>query len=566
MWTQNYIPVGNLWLSALLASLPVFVLLFLIGVKRKPAWISALSGLGAAAVVALFLYGMPVGMVLNSAIYGALFGLFPIGWIVFWAIVLYKVCEKTGKFEIIKDSIGGLTDDRRLQALMIAFAFGAFIEGAAGFGTPVAVAAAMLTGLGFAPFYAAGICLLANTAPVAFGSIGIPVVTLARITGLNEMELSAWVGRICAPISIFVPAYLIMVMGGVRGLSGVLPAVAVCGVAFASAQYFVSNFVGPQLTDILGALAAIFALVLLLKVWKPSDKFELADSRPMAAPKKHSIGEIVLAWSPYLFLVFFVLLSGLSGNAIIKGWFRGGAFDFVAAALDAVNDLLVKGTFRWDWPGLAGNIIQGDPVVKVPGPYPADQTSYELALLKASGTACLAASVASMFVLRLPFGEYVEIVRDTGKRMSTSLLTIASVLALAYLLNFCGATATMGMAFSATGALFPFFSAMLGWLAVFLTGSDTSANALFGNLQVVTANTLNLDPTLMAASNSAGGVMGKMISLQSIAVAAAATGMASSDESKLFRFTLGHSIFLASMLGLIVLLYAYVITWPLPGQ
>jgi lactate permease len=566
MWTQNYVPVGNLWVSALLASLPVFVLLFLIGVKRKPAWVSALSGLGAAVLVALFLYGMPPAMVANSVVYGALFGLFPIGWIVFWAIVLYKVCEKTGKFEIIKDSIGGLTDDRRLQALMIAFAFGAFIEGAAGFGTPVAVAAAMLTGLGFAPFYAAGICLLANTAPVAFGSIGIPVVTLARITGLNEMELSAWVGRICAPISVFVPAYLILVMGGVRGLGGVLPAVAVCGVAFASAQYFVSNFIGPQLTDILGALAAILALVALLKVWKPSGSFTLADSRPMAAPKKHALGEIVLAWSPYLFLVFFVLLSGLSGNAIIKGWFRGGALNFIAAALDAANDFLIKGTFRWDWPGLAGNIIQGDPVVKVPGPYPADQTSYELALFKASGTACLMASLVSMFVLRLPVGDYLGIVKDTAKRMSLSLLTIASVLALAYVLNFCGATATMGMAFSATGASFPYFSAMLGWLAVFLTGSDTSANALFGNLQVVTAKTLGLDPTLMAASNSAGGVMGKMISLQSIAVAAAATGMATSDESKLFRFTLGHSVFLASMLGLIVLLYAYVIHWPLPGQ
>jgi lactate permease len=422
----------------------------------------------------------------------------------------------------------------------------------------------MLTGLGFSPFYAAGICLLANTAPVAFGSIGIPVVTLARITGLSEAGLSAWVGRICAPISIFIPAYLILVMGGMKGLSGVLPAAAVCGIAFAGAQFFVSNYVGPQLTDILGALAALLALVALLKVWKPSDKFVLAESRATAAPKAHGFGSVLLAWSPYLFLVFFVLLSGLSGNAIIKGWFRGGAFDFLAVFLDNVKIFYDKAKFAFDWPGLAGQVIQTAPVTATDGPYPADQTRYTLDLLGASGTACLMASVVSMLVLRLKVGEYFGILADTLKKMSMSLLTIASVLGLAYLLNFSGATTTMGLAFSATGALFPFFSAMLGWLAVFLTGSDTSANALFGNLQVVTAKSLNLPADLMAASNSAGGVMGKMISLQSIAVAAAATGMATTEESKLFRFTLRHSIFLASVLGIIVMIYTYVIDWPLP--
>lgn len=563
-WPQNYTPLDSLWLSALVASLPVFVLLFLIGIKRKPAWVSALSGLGAAAVVALFVYRMPAGMVLNSAIYGALFGLFPIGWIVYWAIVLYKITEKTGKFEIIKDSIGGLSSDRRIQALLIAFAFGAFIEGAAGFGTPVAVAAAMLTGLGFSPFYAAGICLLANTAPVAFGSIGIPVVTLGRITGLDTMALSAWVGRICAPISIFIPSYLILVMGGPKALSGVVPAAAICGIAFATAQFFISNYIGPQLTDILGALAAILALVALLKVWQPKDSFTLANSHPAALPKHHPAGSIILAWSPYLFLVFFVLLAGLSGNAIVKDWFRGGSLEFIAAGLDAVNDFYAKATFRWDWPGLAGNIIQVAPVTAAPGPYPADQTSFTLNLLSASGTACLMASLASMLVLRLSFGDYIGVLSNTGRNLFKSMVTIASVLGLAYLLNFCGATATMGLAFAATGAVFPFFSALLGWLAVFLTGSDTSANALFGNLQVVTAKALNLPPDLMASANSAGGVMGKMISLQSIAVAAAATGMASSDESKLFRFTLRHSVFLACVLGLIVMFYTYVIDWPLP--
>jgi lactate permease len=328
----------------------------------------------------------------------------------------------------------------------------------------------------------------------------------------------------------------------------------------------VSNFVGPQLTDILGAIASLLALVALLKVWKPSDSFSLADSRPMSAPKKHSMGEVIVAWSPYLFLVFFVLLSGLSRNAIIKGWFRGGSLDFFANGLDAVGAFLVSATRSFDWPGLAGNIIQGEPVTKTPMPYPADQTRFTFDILAASGTACLAASLCSMALLRLSFSNYVGILTETGRKMFTSLVTIGSVLGLAYLLNFCGATATMGMAFAATGAIFPFFSAMLGWLAVFLTGSDTSANALFGNLQVVTAKTLNLDPTLMAAANSAGGVMGKMISLQSIAVAAAATGMASADEAKLFRFTLRHSIFLASVLGVVVMIYSYVIDWPLPGK
>ncbi|MEP6963622.1 MAG: lactate permease LctP family transporter, partial [Acidobacteriota bacterium] len=465
MWTQNYTPLGgSLWLSALVASLPVFVLLFLIGIKRKPAWISALSGLGAAVVVALFVYRMPVGLMVNSTVYGAAFGLFPIGWIVYWAIVLYKVTEGTGKFEIIKDSIGGLTSDRRLQALLIAFAFGAFVEGAAGFGTPVAVAAAMLTGLGFAPFYAAGICLLANTAPVAFGSIGIPVVTLARITGLQEAALSAWVGRICAPVSIFVPAYLILVMGGWKGLSGVLPAAAICGIAFASAQFFVSNYIGPQLTDILAALSAMLALVVLLKFWKPKDTFVLPESRPMALPQKRGAGAVLLAWSPYLFLVFFVLLSGLSGNAIVKNAIRTTPLAFIAGILDSVNTFMASATRAFDWPGLAGNIIQVAPVTATPGPYPADQTRFTLNILSASGTACLMASIASMIVLGLSPAKYWGILIETGRKMFTSLVTIASVLGLAYLLNFCGATATMGLAFSATGAVFPVFSALLGWL------------------------------------------------------------------------------------------------------
>src|SRR5688572_9546859 len=312
MWPQNYTPLlDSVGVSAAASALPVVTLLILLGVLRKPSWVAALSGLGAALVVALFVYGMPVGLAASSIAYGAAFGLFPIGWVVFWAVVLYRVTVETGKFEVVKDSVGSLTQDRRLQALLIAFAFGAFIEGAAGFGTPVAVAAAMLSGLGFSPFYAAGICLLANTAPVAFGSIGTPLLTLAGITGLPLLDLSANVGRICAPLSFFVPAYLVLVMGGFSALKPVLPAALTCGGAFAFTQLFVSNVLGPQLTDILASLAAIIALVILLKLWRPKDHFALPGETGTATLKHHPAGEVFLAWAPYGLLVLLVLLWGM---------------------------------------------------------------------------------------------------------------------------------------------------------------------------------------------------------------------------------------------------------------
>jgi lactate permease len=534
MWQQNYTPLADsLAISAFVASLPVFVLLYLLGVARKPAWIAGLSGLGAALVVSLFAYGMPLPQAIGAVTFGAAFGMLPIGWIVFWAIVLYRIALETGKFEIIKDSVGGLASDRRLQALLIAFAFGAFIEGAAGFGTPVAVAAAMLAGLGFSPFYAAGICLLANTAPVAFGSIGIPVFTLAGITGLDLYDLSANVGRICAPISLLVPGYLIVVMGGAKALKGVLPAAIACGVSFAGVQFYVSNYWGPQLTDITSSLAAIISLVVLFKIWKPKDTFELPGAAKGHPPVQHPFNEVILAWSPYLLLVVIVFLWGQ----------------------DSVKAELNKATILINWPGLHNMVERVPPAVGSAGPYGA---VYTFNWLSAAGTACLLASLLSAAILRVGPAQYIKILGTAGRQLFLSLVTIASVLGLAYLMNYSGATSTLGLAFAATGVLFPFFSSMLGWLGVFLTGSDTSANALFGNLQVVTANKLGLNPVLMAASNSSGGVMGKMISLQSIAVAAAATGMPAADEAKLFRFTLKHSVFLASLIGLVTTFYAYV--------
>jgi lactate permease len=539
MWQHNYAPVADsIGWSAGLAAVPIFILLYLLGVRRTPAWLAAIAGLAGAVGVAALVYRMPLGPLAAAIGFGAAFGLFPIGWIVFSAILLYRITVETGKFEIIKDSVGGLSSDRRIQALLIAFAFGAFIEGASGFGAPVAVAAAMLTGLGFSPFYAAGICLLANTAPVAFGSIGTPIVVLSGLTGLPIERLSAAVGRICAPVSLFIPAYLIMVMGGWKALRGVLPAAALCGAAFAGTQLAVSNLLGPQLTDLLSSLAAMLALVVLLLFWQPKDVFHLAgNGAESSGHRRHPPAQLASAWAPYVLLVALVLVWGLP----------------------AVRPVLESVTVSLPWPGLHNVVAQAPPLAPQPAPYAA---VFKFNWLAAPGTACLAASLLSALLLRIPPARFGRIVLATCKQLLLPELTIATVLALAFLMNYCGATVTLGLAFAATGVMFPFFSSMLGWLGVFLTGSDTSANALFGNLQVVTAGRLGLNPVLMAAANSSGGVMGKMISLQSIAVAVAATGMASSDEARLFRFTLRHSLLLGSIIGLVTFFYAYVApTW-----
>jgi L-lactate transport len=529
MWDQVYTPIhGSLGLSAACAALPIAVLLLSLGVFRLSAWKSALLGLIASIIVAVAVYGMPANLVVRATAYGATFGLFPIAWIVFWALALYRLTVETGQFEIIKNSVGHLTQDRRLQALLIAFAFGAFIEGASGFGTPVAVAAAMLSGLGFSPFQAAAICLIANTSPVAFGAIGTPLVTLAGVTSLPLGVLSANVGKICAPVSLIVPAYLMLVMGGMGALRAVFPAALVCGLAFASTQFLVSTYIGPYLTDILASLAAILSLLVLLSFWRPADTGAAAVQLPPRAERRH----VLRAWSPYILLVIFVLLWGYT----------------------PFKALLDKATIIIPWPGLDGAIQRLPPVVAKAAPYPA---KFTFNILSASGTSALFATICAGLVLRVSFRQFVTCVGRTARDLAFSILTMASVLALAYVMNYSGATASLGLAMAATGPLFPFFGALLGWLGVFLTGSDTSANALFGNLQVVTANNLGLDPALMAAGNSSGGVMGKMISLQSISVAAAATGMPASDESRLFGFTLKHSVFLACIIGLVVSAYAY---------
>jgi lactate permease len=536
-------------MSALVAAIPIIVLFIMLGALRKPAWISAVTALVSAFVVSLVAYGMPLPLALASTIYGAAYGMFPIAWIVFASIMLYRLAVDTGKFEIIKDSVGGLTDDRRLQAMFIAFSFGAFIEGAAGFGAPVAVSGAMLAGLGFSPFYAAGICLLANTAPVAFGSIGIPVVTLANVTGLPLLPVSAMVGRLCAMISVLIPGYLIVVMTGPKKALEVLPAILACGLSFAGMQFYVSNYIGPELTDIVSSLTCIVVMVAVLKLWKPKNIVRLEGDQPVvAAMSKHTPGEIFMAWVPYLLLVVFVLAWG---EPEIKGAIDRWTNSLLPAAswksATVLNGINV--------PGLHNLITRIPPVTATPAPYAA---VFTFNWLSASGSACMMAIFATALVLRIRPSKLVSAYVDTFKQLKFALVTIASMLGLAYLMNYSGMTSTLGLALAGTGGAFPFFSAVVGWLGVFLTGSDTSANALFGNLQVVTANALGLNPILTASVNSAAGVMGKMISVQSIAVAVAATGMSRDDESRLFRFTIKHSVLLMIVMALISMMYAYV--------
>ena len=556
-WTQVYAPIGgSLGLSAIAAAIPIIVLFIMLGALRKPAWAAAVAALVSAFAVAIAVYHMPLQLAVISTVYGAAYGLFPIAWIVFASIMLYRIAVDTGKFEIIKDSVGTLTDDRRLQAMFIAFSFGAFIEGAAGFGAPVAVAGAMLAGLGFSPFYAAGICLLANTAPVAFGSIGIPVTTLANVTGLPVGPLSAMVGRLCAMISVFIPGYLIVVMVGRKKALEVLPAIIACGVSFAAVQFAVSNYVGPELTDIASSLTCIVVMVLVLKFWKPKNIVRLEGDKPVSLTmKRHSAGELFMAWSPYLLLVVFVLMWGdarikLQLNTLMNGWQPS----WLPLAPKVLNRLMV--------PGLHNAITQMPPVTKQAAPYAA---LFEMNWISASGTACFLAAIATALVLRVKPGKFVGAYIATYKQLSKAMATIAAMLGLAYLMNYSGMTSTLGLTLAATGGAFPFFSAVVGWLGVFLTGSDTSANALFGNLQVVTANALHLNPILTASVNSAAGVMGKMISVQSIAVAVAATGMSRDDESRLFRFTIKHSILLMVVVAVISMLYAYVFPQAVPS-
>ncbi|HVP68563.1 MAG TPA: L-lactate permease [Anaeromyxobacteraceae bacterium] len=529
-WTQVYTPVaGNLFVSALVAAIPVILLLGALAFFHVKAHVAAIVGLAAALGVAVLVYGMPAGMAGMAAVNGALFGLMPIGWIILNAIFVYDITVKTGKFEIVKDTIAGIGADRRIQVLLIGFAFGAFIEGAAGFGTPVAISAAMLIGLGFKPLAAAGLALIGNTAPVAYGALGTPIITLAKVTGLSELQLSAMTGRQLPFFSVIVPFWLVWAMSGFSGMIEVWPACLVAGVFFAVPQFIVSNFFGPSLVDIVAAIVSIAATYTLLKFWQPKQIWRFPEEREAAHPevKRHSAREAFLAWMPWIVLSVFVFVWGLPEVKKILNGIWAPSFEV---------------------PNLHKLVQKVPPVAKKPT---LEDAKYVFNILSATGTSLLLTGIVSGLLLKLSFGSLVQTYFGTLKRVRFSLLTIAAMLALGFTTRFSGSDSTMGLAFASTGALFPFFSPLLGWLGVALTGSDTSSNVLFGNLQVVSAEKLNMSPILAAASNSSGGVMGKMIDAQSIVVAAVATGE-HGKEGQILRYVFWHSLVLACLVGVLV--------------
>jgi lactate permease len=544
---QIYDPLGNQWLSALVAGIPLYVLFYLLAVKRAKGYVAAGAATLAATLLAVLAWQMPLGTALSTLCYGGLFGLYPIVWIVITAIWVYNMTVESGEFEIIKSSLACITDDRRLQAVFIAFAFGSFIEGTAGFGTPVAITAAMLAGLGFNPLYAAGLCLIANTAPVAFGAIGIPITVAAKVTGLSEMHISAIVGRQLPFLSVIVPLWLSVTMCGFKRSLEVLPALIVAGLCFAIPQFVLSNFHGPALPDIISALSTIVGLGLFLRVWKPKTLYHFPDEPAPTGPAvcNFTPGEVIRSWLPFIILAVLVLLWGL---------------DPVKNQLNAViGDLATKG---FAWPGLHNVINKVAPIVVKPTPYPA---MYNLNFLSAAGTAVfLAGLISVLFMPKYGYGKAFSCFFRTIHQLRWPILTITLILGLAMIMNYSGMSSSIGLALAATGSLFPFFAPILGWLGVFLTGSDTSSNALFASLQKTTAQAIGVDPNLCVAANSSGGVTGKMISPQSIAVGVAATGLHGKDGD-LFRFTLGHSLAMLLFICTLTMLMAYPLKWMLPG-
>jgi lactate permease len=562
-WTQNYDPLGSPMLSAAVAAIPVLILLGLLASGRVPAQWAAVAGLIAAIAVAVFVF-TPVeavasgrvdrsswaGVVLRAAAFGAAYGLLPIGWIVLNAVFLFVLTVETGAFETVKRSVLARSDDRRVQAILIAFCFGAFLEGAAGFGTPVAVSAAVMVGAGFRPRDAAVLCLLANTAPVAFGALGTPITTLSRVTGIDELRLSAMAGRQLPFFSLLVPAWLVWAMAGWRGVLGVWPAIVVVGGSFAGVQFLVSNFHGPWLVDIVAGVVSLASLVLLLRFWQPKTNWryehettETSELGPHPPPRT-----VAAAWTPWVLLCVFVFIWGLP----------------------SVKSVLTQTTSTWDVPRLHRTIQRTAPVVLAPA---AEDARFDFAWLAATGTGILCAALLSAVWLRIRPRRIAELWLATLWRLRWPLVTIAAMLAIAFTTRYSGLDVTLGLAFTRTGSAYPMFAALLGWLGVALTGSDTASNAMFGGLQTITGARLasagvvplsaSQASVLFASANSTGGVMGKMIDAQSIVVAAAATGY-HGHEGAILRSVFWHSLVLALLVGLVVQFQAFVWTSAIP--
>ncbi|MFO1047943.1 MAG: L-lactate permease [Geminicoccaceae bacterium] len=543
VWSQVYDPTGSMVLSTLIAAVPIVVLLGAIGILEIKAHIAAFLGLVAALAVAVVGFGMPASMAGMAAIYGAGYGLWPIGWIILNVIFLYQLTAEKGEFEVLQRSIRGISDDRRLQLLFIAFSFGAFFEGAAGFGTPVAVTAAMLIGLGFSPLAASGLSLIANTAPVAYGALGTPVIALSAVTGLDLMELSGMIGRQLPFFSVIVPFWLIWAFVGFRGMLQVWPALLVAGVSFAIPQYLVSNFHGPWLVDVVAAISSMICLALFLRVWHPrqtmtevprdwSSKDRVDDAVEHQADLD-SPAAVRRAWLPWIILSLLVFLWGIPQ---IKAWLDG---------------LWIA---KWPVAGLNNLVQKVPPVVAEPH---AEAAVFSFNMLSATGTGILLSAIIGGLILGYGPAGLVRMYGRTLYLIRYSLLTIACMLALGYVTRYSGTDATLGLAFASTGWVYPLFGTLLGWLGVALTGSDTASNVLFGGLQKVTAQQLGLNPVLMAAANSSGGVMGKMIDAQSIVVASTATRWYG-HEGSILRYVFFHSIALAVLVGMLVMAQAYV--------
>ena len=535
-WIQTIDPLKNIPLSALVAAIPV-IFIFWALIKKMKGYITSLLALAIAIFIALLIYGMPLKLAMLSTLHGSLYGLFPISWIIISAVFLFNVTVKSGQFEVIKSFMASITPDRRLQALLIAFSFGAFLEGAAGFGAPVAISGAMLVGLGFNPLYAAGLCLIANTAPVAFGSVGTPIIMASRMSDIPELAISQMVGRTLPLLSLLIPFYLVTLMSGFKKSLEVIPAILVSGISFAFVQWFTSNYMGPMLPDILAGIASILSLLFLLKYWKPKSiwRFKEEPALQTSVEIKYTSLQILRAWSPFIIMTLFIIAWGFQ------------------PVKDILNSI---GFIKFKIPGLDNAILQ-------PDGNPLPIKAFDFNYLSTPGTAVVFATLISIPLIGISIRESIKIFGATLKQLMFPIITIAAVVGYAFIANYAGMSITMAGALASTGVLFPFFSPILGWLGVFLTGSDTSANALFGKLQAQTADTLGFDPLVTVSANATGGVTGKMISPQSIAVGAAAVGLVG-KESDLFRFTFKHSFIMLFIVCVLTCLQVYVMKWVVP--
>ncbi|MDX5517508.1 MULTISPECIES: L-lactate permease [Stenotrophomonas] len=549
-WQQLYDPAGNLWLSSLIALLPIAFFFVALAVLRMKGWLAGTITVVIALAVALLFYRMPLSQALAAAGYGFVYGLWPIAWIILGAVFLYKVSVKTGQFDIIRASILSVTEDQRLQMLMVGFAFGAFLEGAAGFGAPVAITAALLVGLGFKPLYAAGLCLIVNTAPVAFGAMGIPIIVAGQVTGLDAFEIGQMAGRQLPFLTVIVLFWIMAIMDGWRGIRETWPAVLVAGGSFAIAQYLTSNFIGPELPDITASLTSLVCLTLFLRKWTPVRIFRFdtessaeAAAQALEAPR-YSTGQIVKAWSPFLILTAMVTIWSIKP-------FK---------ALFATGGALEHWVLKIPVPALDQLVLKMPPIVPVPTGY---EAVYTFDAVSATGTAIMLGAVIAIVLLKMRPAAALRTFGETARELKVPIYSIGMVLAFAFIANYSGLSATLALALAHTGKAFTFFSPFLGWLGVFLTGSDTSSNALFSALQATTAQQIGVSEVLLVAANTTGGVTGKMISPQSIAIACAAVGLAG-KESDLFRFTVKHSLIFTVMVGIITTVQAYWLTWMIP--